>query len=161
MGTQARRLDHADLMLLTANVLWALNAAMTKFALGRWQPLAFTALRFAVAGLVFGVLVRLREGSLSVRRADLPLIVAAAAVGIFANQLTFVFSVRYTSAANVVLIMATAPLFAALFALLLGHERLVAAHWIALALSIAGVGLVVHGGSGLAGPDMVGDVLAA
>src|SRR5919202_4007622 len=99
MGTQARRLDHADLMLLTANVLWALNAAMTKFAFERWQPLAFTTARFAVAGAAFGLAVRIREGGLAVRRADLPLVVAAAAVGIFGNQLTFVFSVRYTSAA--------------------------------------------------------------
>ena len=53
-------------------------------------------------------------------------------VGIFLNQLTFTYAVDYTAAANVALILASAPAFAAVFAVMLGHERVRPAHWMAL-----------------------------
>src|SRR4249920_1149377 len=118
-----RRLDSADLMLITANVLWSLNYATTKYAFGAWQPLAFAALRFAVAGTAFSLFVWRREGSLRVNRSDVPLVVAAAAIGILGNQLTFNYAVENTTAGAVALILASSPAFAALFAQLAGHEH--------------------------------------
>jgi drug/metabolite transporter (DMT)-like permease len=60
----------------------------------------------------------------------------------------------------VALILASAPAFAAVFAVMLGHERVRPAHWLALAVSLVGVALVVVGGSGLAGFSLRGDLLA-
>src|SRR4051794_17794251 len=106
-----RRVDEADAMLIGANVLWSLNYAVTKYALERWEPLAFSGLRFLAAGLALSAVVWLREGGLGVRRADAALVLAAAATGISLNQLTFMYAVKLTTAANVALILASAPAF--------------------------------------------------
>jgi drug/metabolite transporter (DMT)-like permease len=147
-------------MLVLANVLWSLNYATTKYAFGAWLPLAFASTRFVVAGVLFTALVWRLEGSLRVRRADIPLVVATAAVGILLNQLTFNYAVDRTTAGNTALILASAPAFAALFATLAGHEHVRLRHWAALAVSVAGVALVIQGGSGVAGVSLLGDLLA-
>jgi drug/metabolite transporter (DMT)-like permease len=147
-------------MLVAANVIWSLNYATTKYAFERWSPIAFSGLRFATAGIALAVLVRWREGGLGVERRDVRLVVLCGVVGIFLNQLTFTYAVDFTAAANVALILASAPAFAAIFAVILGHERVRPAHWLALGMSLVGVGLVVIGGSGLAGFSLRGDLLA-
>jgi drug/metabolite transporter (DMT)-like permease len=155
-----RRPDPADGMLVAANVIWSLNYATTKYAFERWSPIAFSGLRFATAGIALALFVRWREGGLGVDRSDVRLVVLCGIVGIFLNQLTFTYAVDYTAAANVALILAAAPAFAAVFAVMLGHERVRPAHWLALGVSLVGVGLVVVGGSGLAGFSLRGDLLA-
>lgn len=155
-----RRLESADAMLVSANILWSLNYATTKYAFRAWSPLAFSGTRFLVAGILFSALVRRREGTLAVRRADVPLVVAAAAVGILLNQLTFTYAVKHTTAGNVALILASAPAFAALFASMLRHEHVRPRHYLALAVSVSGVLLVIEGGSGVHGFSLLGDLLA-
>src|SRR4051812_17583113 len=147
-------------MLVLANVLWSLNYATTKYAFGEWLPLAFSATRFLCAGTIFALFVLWREGSLRIRRSDVKLVVATAAVGILLNQLTFNYAVDKTTAGNTALILASAPAFAALFASLAGHEHVLRKHWLALGVSVAGVALVIQGGSGVAGVSLVGDLLA-
>ena len=147
-------------MLVAANVIWSLNYATTKYAFERWSPIAFSGLRFATAGIALALFVRWREGGLGVDRSDMRLVVLCGIVGIFLNQLTFTYAVDYTAAANVALILAAAPAFAAVFAVMLGHERVRPAHWLALGVSLVGVGLVVVGGSDLAGFSLRGDLLA-
>ena len=147
-------------MLVLANVLWSLNYATTKYAFERWNPLAFSGLRFTIAGLAMAAIVLRLEGSLRVARRDVPRVVLAGATGIFLNQLTFNYALDYTAAANVALILGAAPAFTAAFAVALGHERVRPVHWLALGVSLAGVALVVQGGSGLEGFSLKGDLLA-
>jgi drug/metabolite transporter (DMT)-like permease len=147
-------------MLVLANVLWSLNYATTKYAFRAWNPLAFATVRFLLAGALFASFVRWREGSLAVRRADVRLVVAAAAIGILGNQITFNYAVENTTAGNVALILGASPAFAALFAMMAGHERVGRRHWLALAVSVSGVALVVQGGAGVHGAGYLGDLLA-
>lgn len=147
-------------MLVLANVLWSLNYATTKYAFERWNPLAFSGVRFTAAGLAMTAIVLKLEGSLRIARKDVPRVVLAGATGIFLNQLTFNYALDYTAAANVALILGASPAFTAAFVVALGHERVRPVHWIALAVSLAGVALVVQGGSGLAGFSLRGDLLA-
>src|SRR4029078_9783262 len=108
-------------MLVLANVLLSLNYATTKYAFGEWLPLAFSATRFLCAGIIFALVVLLREGSLRIRRADVKLVVRTAAVGIVLNQPTFNYAVDKTTAGNTALILASAPALAASFASLARH----------------------------------------
>jgi drug/metabolite transporter (DMT)-like permease len=147
-------------MLVLANVLWSLNYATTKLGFEDWNPMLFSASRFLLAGIAFSAFVLWREGSLAIRRQDVPLVVAAAAVGILLNQLTFANAVDHTTAGNVALILASAPAFAALFASLLRHEHVRPRHWMALGVSVCGVGIVIQGGSGVHGFSLLGDLLA-
>ena len=147
-------------MLVLANVLWSLNYATTKYAFERWNPLAFSGLRFALAGLGMAAIVGIHERGLGVARRDVPRVVLAGATGIFLNQLTFNYALDYTAAANVALILGAAPAFTAAMAVALGHERVRPVHWVALGVSLSGVALVVQGGAGVEGFSFKGDILA-
>jgi drug/metabolite transporter (DMT)-like permease len=155
-----RRPDRADGMLVLANVLWSLNYATTKYAFDRWNPLAFSGLRFTLAGLGMAAIVGIHERGLGVARRDVPRVVLAGATGIFLNQLTFNYALDYTAAANVALILGAAPAFTAAMAVGLGHERVRPVHWVALGVSLSGVALVVQGGAGVEGFSFKGDILA-
>jgi len=69
-------------------------------------------------------------------------------------------SVNFTSAANAALLANTAPLWVALFAWLVWRERLKAAFWIGLLLTLGGAGIVL-GTDFLRHPTLgIGDILA-
>src|ERR671936_2082412 len=156
-----RRVARADLMLLVVVCLWGFNVRVRKYVLKQgFQPLAYSAVRYGAAALLFcGVTYRL-EGTLRVSRRDLPLLLLAAAIGVWLNQLTFMYAVKLTTATTVGLVLGTIPIFTALIARVFGVERLSRRFWAASAVSFGGVALVAAGsGGGLSG-DVGGDLLA-
>jgi drug/metabolite transporter (DMT)-like permease len=156
-----RRVSRADLMLLVTVCLWGFNVTVTKYVLTHgFRPLAYSAVRYGGAALLFSALTYRHERSLRVRRRDLPLLLGAAALGIWLNQLSFMYAVKLTTATTVGLVLGTIPIFTALIARAFGIERLSRRFWAASAVSFAGVALVAAGsGGGLSG-DVAGDLLA-
>lgn len=147
-------------MLLGTVSLWALNFTVSKYILDHgFHPLAYSSTRYACAGLLFAGITLAWEGSLRIARRDLPIIVLSTAV-LFANQLSFVYALRFTTATTVALLFGTLPIFTALFARGSGVERLPLRFWIAAVLSFAGVALVALGSGGNLSADLKGDVLA-
>jgi drug/metabolite transporter (DMT)-like permease len=147
-------------MLSVTVVLWGLNFTVTKYVLTHgFKPLAYSSIRYGGAALLFGALTLRREGSLKIGRRSIPLLVAAAAVGILLNQLAYMYAVKLTTATTVALILGITPIFTALFASVVGLERLSGTFWIASVISFLGVALVAVGsGGGLSG-NLVGDLL--
>jgi drug/metabolite transporter (DMT)-like permease len=94
-----------------------------------------------------------------VRRRDLVLIVGAAAVGIWLNQISYVYALEYSSASTIALILGATPIFTALIAFAIGLERLHGRFWIAAAVSFAGVALIALGKSGGVSASLKGDAL--
>ncbi len=76
---------------------------------------------------------------------------ALAALLFSINQIGFVFAVANTGVANVLLIVATAPLFAALFSRLFLGEATALRTWLAIAGAAAGMALIFAGEAGLFG----------
>jgi len=152
----------ADLILFIAVSLWALNYAVIKFGVSEISPLAFPVLRFGLGGLVLATIVSWREGTLRVARADVPLVVLAAVLGISLNQLCFVYSLTDTGASDVALLGASGPLITAFLATAVGIERLGRRHWVSAVIGLAGVGLIVGGAAGAAfgRSPLLGDALA-
>ena len=152
----------ADLILFVAVSLWALNYAVIKFGVTQISPLAFPVLRFGLGGLVLAAVVYWREGTLRVARADVPLVVFAAVLGISLNQLCFVYSLTDTGASDVALLGASGPLITAFLATVVGVERLGRRHWLSALIGLAGVGLIVGGAAGAAfgRSPLLGDALA-
>jgi drug/metabolite transporter (DMT)-like permease len=70
----------------------------------------------------------------------------------------FVFSVKYTVAANTVVFLATSSFFAAIFTFFLIKEKLQISTLIAIIISFTGV-LIVFGGSFSIGSNLIGDSL--
>ena len=151
----------ADVLLLATVVFWSFNFTVVKYALTHgWEPLSYSSVRFAIGAVLFAAFTYGREGSLRVRKADVWLLLAAAALGIWLNQLGFVYSIRLTTAATVALTFGTLPIFVALVSQLLGLERLHLRHWIATVISFSGVALVALGGAGGLRGDLGGILLA-
>ena len=155
-----RRPEIADLMLFATVVIWSLNFTVTKYVLSHgFKPLAYGGLRFSAAALLFIGITWVRERSFRLRRRDILFILGAAAVGIFLNQVGFVYGTKLTTATTVALIFGTLPILTALFAAAVGIERLHSRFWVAAAVSFTGVCLVAAGAKGGIRGDLWGYAL--
>jgi drug/metabolite transporter (DMT)-like permease len=156
----AVRRPTADLMLLGTVSLWALNFTVSKYILDHgFHPLAYSAVRYGCAALIFAAITLAWERTIRVNRRDLPLM-GGLTVVLFLNQLAFVYALRFTTATTVALLFGTLPIFTALIARGSGVERHSRKFWIAAALSFAGVVLVAAGSGGSLSADVKGDALA-
>src|SRR6476469_3571455 len=126
-------------MLLATVTLWAFNFTVSKYILDHgFQPLSYSSVRYACAALIFAGITLAWEGSLRIARRDL-LVIVLCTVVLFANQLSFVYALRFTTATTVALLFGTLPIFTALFARGTGIEHLSGRFWIAALVSFAGV----------------------
>lgn len=151
----------ADLMVLACVTMWAFNVPLIKGILQYMQPLETSLIRFGAAGIIFAVYVKLREGSLKIRWQHVPLMVGAALMGIFLNQVLFVYALSNTTSSEVSLLMAATPSFATIFAWLMGQEKIRLNYWLSLPLAVAGVGLIILTAPGAKlGGNLAGDGLA-
>ena len=147
-------------MLLATVSLWALNFTVSKYILDEgFHPLAYSSVRYACAALLFAAITLVWEGSLRIGRRELPLIVFCTAV-LFANQLSFVYALKFTTATTVALLFGTLPIFTAIFARGSGVEHLTLRFWLAAGVSFAGVALVALGSGGDLSANLKGDALA-
>ncbi|MBA3717702.1 MAG: DMT family transporter [Actinobacteria bacterium] len=157
--TTLRRDRKADLMLVATILIWALNFTVTRYVLEHgFQPLAYSSLRYGIAATLFVGFTYAYEGSFRVRRRDIVLLLGAAAVGIWLNQLSYVYAIKFTNASTTALILGTTPIFAALIAYAIGLERMSSRFWVATLVSFGGVALVAIG-SGQVRGDVKGDLL--
>ena len=158
---QGSKLDLALLLTLITIILWALNIPVVKIGLSGWSPMAFSFIRFGIGGLIYIAYVLWREGSLRIRRKDIPLFLIGGTIGIAINQYAFMYALEKTTASTVTLVFATTPLWAALLARALGWEFVKPLFWVAIAISAAGVFLVLVGtGAALSFDSAEGILLA-
>lgn len=151
----------SELMLVAIVMLWSGSYTASRYAVTHgFEPVAFSALRFAIGALVFVAIVLAREGSLRVSRRDLIYVFPAALIGIVVNQVSFQYSISLAEAATVALIFGTLPIFASVLTYLLGWQQLSRKHWLATGVSFAGVALVALGVGGRLTADLGGVVLA-
>src|SRR6476659_1761869 len=157
-----RRPSVVELMLLATILLWAFNFTVTKYALEHgFHPLAYSAFRYGAGAVLFSAITYRREGTLSVRRRDIGLLLVAAGVGIWANQVFYVYSLTFTTATTVALVLGATPIFAALIAFAVGLARLTGRFWVSAALSFGGVALIAVGaGGGSVSADVKGGALS-
>ena len=156
-----RRPGGVDLILAVVIVIWAVNITVTKYVLTHgFRPLAYGSTRYGAAALLTAGVALALERSLAVGgRRNLGLI-AAASVFLLANQFSFVYALKLTSATTVALILGATPIFAAIVSSLIGLERLSGRFWVATGMGLAGVSLVAVGSGGDLGSDLGGDLLA-
>jgi len=150
----------ADFMLLATVSLWALNFTVSKYILDQgFHPLAYSAVRYSVAAVVFAGITLALEGSLRIGRGEAPL-AAGCIVVLFANQLCFVYALDLTTATTTALLFGTLPIWTGLLARLSGVERMSVRFWVAAGVSFVGVLLVAIGSGGKVSTSLAGDALA-
>jgi drug/metabolite transporter (DMT)-like permease len=129
--------------MLLVCLIWGINFSVTKLAIGQMPPLPFTAIRFAIASLLLWIILRLTEGRAALPSAEMRRLVVLGVVGNTCYQLFFILGLAHTSASNSSLILATVPTVVAVFAAVLGLERITLRMGWGIALGTLGVGLVI------------------
>ncbi len=138
-----RRFTLADGLVFTTIMIWALNVTVVKLLLDHFDPVALAVVRFTVTTSVFALIVPLREGSVSISRRHLALMIAAGLCGIWLNQVAFTYGLENATAATITLLLTTIPVFAGIGSMLLGWERPGWRHWAGVMIGFGGVVVIV------------------
>ena len=146
--------------MLVVCLIWGLNFSISKGAFDRFPPLAFTAVRFAIASVLLVPLVRHIEGDGPLPAGALRRLIVLGVVGNTLYQLGFISGLARTSASNSALILASMPSLVALLAAGLGFEPARPRVIGGVLVATAGVVLVVLArGIGFGQGELAGDLL--
>ncbi len=162
-ATSAARagLPWTDLSLAFMATVWGANFAVMKLGASQFPPLAFSALRI-VSGTLVVLALLFAQGVRWPARPVSRRLMLHGVVGNGLYQVLFVEALVRTSIANVAVIIASTPIWLALVGNLTGEERLSRRAWAGIALSFAGIFMVVIAGANTdAGThSWTGDLLA-
>jgi drug/metabolite transporter (DMT)-like permease len=139
----AFRLSADDLGMLLVCLIWGFNFSVTKSAFDQIPPLPFTAIRFAISSLMLWVVLRVVERPAPLPPGALRRLVLLGLAGNTCYQLAFMLGLAHTTATNSALILSTVPTVVAVFAGLLGLERITWRMRGGIAVGFLGVVLVI------------------
>ncbi|MER5171512.1 DMT family transporter [Thioclava kandeliae] len=132
---------------VAATAFWASNFEATRIALGSLPPLSVASLRFLIATIAILVLLIWREGlAMAPLRRNLLAYIILGILGVAGFNAALCIGLQSTTPQTAALIMATTPITSAIFDAILSRKR---PSWRALsgmALSFAGVALVLAQG---------------
>jgi drug/metabolite transporter (DMT)-like permease len=123
-------------------LLFGLSFVATKYALRSIPPFTLIFLRFCIASLFLGILF-MRKRPKKVERGDRWRIILTSLIVPGLYFLAETYGLKLSSATSVSLLVATIPIFAAIFALLLLKERIGTWRGMGIALSVIGVGTIL------------------
>jgi drug/metabolite transporter (DMT)-like permease len=128
------------LLLSLTSLFWAANIVLARFVAGHVPPMTLSCVRWIGAFLMLLPFAwpHLKRDWPALR-ANMPLILVLSATGFALNNALSYWALQYTEALNALLIQSSAPLFFALWALLLFGVRLTLAQFAGIVISLAGV----------------------
>lgn len=137
----------AELACVGVMVLWAANFVVVKATIPVLSPIGYAFLRFSLAAVVLLAICRLREGSISIPRRDVPALAGLGFLGFGIYQMLWSTALDSTSVGNSALIIGSTPIFTALVAVVIGTDTLSPPKAIGAAVAFGGVVLVAasHG----------------
>jgi drug/metabolite transporter (DMT)-like permease len=143
---RARNPGRGYAMVWTAAVLFAFNGTIAKVVLESGvSSLELTQVRSTGAALGFALaLLLFRPSALRLTRAELPFLVVFGVTGVAFVQWLYFVSIHRLPVGIALLIQYLAPLLVALWARYAMHEPVRRRIWAALALSLAGLSLIVE-----------------
>ncbi|SDW65964.1 DMT family transporter [Paenibacillus sp. CF384] len=150
--------------LVLVSAIWGANFGVSRKAMETFDPILFAFLRFSIATPFFFLLLYLKEGSVRVPIKAALQLAAIGLVGVTGLEIAVMYSIKLTTLANASLLnVAPWPIFAALLGPLFMRERMSARLIVGGVAAMAGVCLVILGGSegfDLSSDNMVGNMLA-
>ncbi len=158
---QDDRFGATDLLLLLMTIIWGSNFTAIKYSLDDLLPLAFNGVRFAIASVVMLAAARLASRGPKVSRRDMWRLFGVGLIGNTFYQSVFIIGLDQTRAGNAALILATTPLFTALYERIRGREYFTAKGVLGLVIAFSGIVLVIVAGKGEVsfGETALGDLL--
>lgn len=146
--SEAESLKYGVLFIFAAGVLWStvgLGIRLIEEAMV-WQILLYRSISLS---LFLYVVIRVRSGEspfVQVRRIGFPAVIAGLSLVVAYSG--GIYSIQNTSVANAMLLFATAPFMAAVLGWIVLREPVRAATWIAIAIAIGGIAVMVADKSG-------------
>lgn len=131
-----------DVCLIITALIWGLNSAVVKYALGEFHPLAFNAVRFSLASVATLALCFFRDGSLYIQKQHVLRIVLTGVLGNTVYQSLFIYGISLSSAGNTTLVLALIPVSIAILARFFAGEQIQAIGWAGILVSLVGILLV-------------------
>jgi drug/metabolite transporter (DMT)-like permease len=159
---QPRGSINTDLLLLTMTLIWGVNYSAIKIALGSMPPFVFNVFRFGLATLIMVILLWRRGENLRVARRDILAMIVIGLTGHGIYQILFIGGLARTTPANSALILASMPIWVAVYGVILGTERANRTTWAGITLSFVGIVLLIVGGGkalSLEGSSLIGDLM--
>jgi drug/metabolite transporter (DMT)-like permease len=139
----AVRISADDLGMLLVCLIWGFNFSVTKSAFDQIPPLPFTAIRFVISSVLLWLVLRVIEGPARLPPGALRRLVLLGLVGNTCYQLAFMLGLAQTTATNSALILSTVPTVVAVFAGVLGLERITTRMRWGIGLGTLGVVMVI------------------
>ena len=136
------------LFVFAAGILWStvgLGIRLIEDAVV-WQILLYRSISMS---LFLYVVIRVRSGEspfVQIRRIGFPSVIAG--LSLVAAYSGGIYSIQNTSVANAMLLFATAPFMAAVLGWIILRERVRVATWVAIAVAIGGIAIMVADKSG-------------
>ena len=146
-----QRFGVTDVSLVLMALIWGVNFSIVKYGTSIFAPLAYNAVRVALAAASLVVITQLwmwRAGPVATgwpARRDALTLVGLGTLGNGLYQILFIEGLARTRAGDAALVIASSPAFIALIGRLRGTERISQRGAMGIALSIIGIGLVVVG----------------
>lgn len=152
-----------DLAMMYMVMVAGLNFVVLSDAVNQFSAPVFNAMRFLLASCVLMVPLALYRAPYKIiPRADLIRFALMSCVALTFLQIALTNSLRFTSAANASLMMATGPAWTVLITVLLGQARFRREIGIGLAIMVGGTAMIVLSGSettSLSTDDLIGCAL--
>ncbi len=141
INERSQRIGH--FLLGLAVLTWGANFGIVKDAFRDMPPVPFAALRFTASGFLVLLITFWKEKSISIRRDDIPRLIAVGAVGIGLYQVFWSTGLSITSATNSALILSLQPLLATLYVDLVHQESVPKRQYGGMLLGLGGVSLII------------------
>jgi drug/metabolite transporter (DMT)-like permease len=164
------RFGITDVSLVLMALIWGVNFSFVKYGTTVLDPLAYNAVRVALAAVALVLIAQLSTRLAGPVATGWPArrdAIALASLGTLGNglyQIFFVEGVARTRAGDAALVIAASPAFIALIGRIRGSEHVRARGVTGIVLSVLGIGLVVIGGTEAGGvgthrATLLGDLL--
>lgn len=129
--------------LFAAFVLWGSQYVISKIALRTVPPVTLLALRYLVSVPALFIVLRLRHALTPIKKGDWPILFAIGFTGYFASFCLQMLGINRLTGSVSSLLGAMNPIFIPILAALFLHERITPAKITCVALSMAGVVVIV------------------
>jgi len=129
--------------LFAAFVLWGSQYVISKIALRTVPPVTLLALRYLVSVPALFIVLRLRHALTPVKKGDWPILFAIGFTGYFASFCLQMLGINRLTGSVSSLLGAMNPIFIPILAAFFLHERIMPAKIACVALSMAGVVVIV------------------
>lgn len=129
--------------LFAAFVLWGSQYVISKIALRTVPPVTLLALRYLVSVPALFIVLRLRHALTPIKKGDWPILFAIGFTGYFASFCLQMLGINRLTGSVSSLLGAMNPIFIPILAALFLHERITPAKIACVALSMAGVVVIV------------------